>query len=48
VEVGAAPGTDDAFAREWRALFTRMDLAPREARLLEHLARRVSGARRRG
>lgn len=48
VEVGAAPAEGDAFAREWRALFARMDLSPREARLLEHLARRVAGARRRG
>jgi TrmH family RNA methyltransferase len=36
----------EGYCREWRALVQRTDLTPREARLLEHLARRLM--RRRG
>jgi TrmH family RNA methyltransferase len=36
----------ERYFREWRALVQRTDLTPREARLLEHLARRLM--RRRG
>jgi TrmH family RNA methyltransferase len=40
---GALPGENtDGFFREWRALFTRADLTPKEIRLLEHLARKLS------
>jgi tRNA/rRNA methyltransferase len=39
---GALPGENtDGFFREWRALFTRADLTPKEIRLLEHLARKL-------
>ncbi len=31
--------------REWRALFQRMDLTPKEVRLLEHMARKMSRGR---
>jgi TrmH family RNA methyltransferase len=33
----------EGYFREWRALFQRMDLTPREVRLLEHLARKMAG-----
>jgi TrmH family RNA methyltransferase len=31
--------------REWRALFQRMDLTPKEVRLLEHMARKMTRGR---
>jgi TrmH family RNA methyltransferase len=40
--VGALPAVDrEGCFREWRALLQRADLTPREARLLEHMARRM-------
>ena len=40
---GALPGENtDGFFQEWRALFTRADLTPKEIRLLEHLARKLA------
>jgi tRNA/rRNA methyltransferase len=40
---GALPGVNtDAFFEEWRALFVRADLMPKEVRLLEHLARKLA------
>jgi tRNA/rRNA methyltransferase len=36
------PENTDGFFREWRALFTRADLSPKEVRLLEHLARKLA------
>jgi tRNA/rRNA methyltransferase len=45
--VRALPAVNtEGYCREWRALVQRTDLTPREARLLEDLARRL--ARRRG
>ncbi len=43
--LGALPrvGTD-AFFLEWRALFARADLTPKEVRLIEHLARKMARA----
>ena len=32
----------DRYFREWRALFSRADLTPKEVQLLEHLARTMS------
>src|SRR5262249_17824350 len=32
----------DGYFREWRALFQRADLTPKEVRLIEHMARRMS------
>jgi len=45
--IGALPGTNtDGYFREWRALFARADLTPKEVRLLEHLGRKMArGAR---
>jgi tRNA/rRNA methyltransferase len=44
--IDALPRRDTArYFREWRSLFQRMDLTPREVRLLEHMARKM--ARRR-
>jgi len=41
---GALPRVNPEGAfREWRALFQRADLTPREVRLLEHLARKMQG-----
>jgi tRNA/rRNA methyltransferase len=41
--VGALPSVNtDGFFREWRAMFTRADLTPKEVRLLEHMARKMS------
>jgi tRNA/rRNA methyltransferase len=40
---GALPSRNtDGFFQEWRALFTRADLTPKEVRLLEHLARKLA------
>jgi tRNA/rRNA methyltransferase len=40
---GALPSQNtDGFFQEWRALFTRADLTPKEIRLLEHLARKLA------
>ena len=45
--VGALPAVNtDGYFREWRALFARQDLTPREVRLLEHMARKMSRAGR--
>jgi TrmH family RNA methyltransferase len=42
--VGALPAVNtDGFFREWRAMFTRADLTPKEVRLLDHLARKLTG-----
>jgi tRNA/rRNA methyltransferase len=39
---GALPGANtERYFREWRALFTRADLTPKEVRLLEHLGRKL-------
>jgi TrmH family RNA methyltransferase len=32
----------DGFFQEWRALFQRLDLTPKELRLLEHMARKMA------
>ncbi len=43
--VDALPATNtEGYFREWRALFERVDLTPKEVRLLEHMARKM-GAR---
>lgn len=43
--VDALPGTNtEGYFREWRAFFERVDLTPKEVRLLEHMARKM-GAR---
>jgi tRNA/rRNA methyltransferase len=43
--VGALPAANtDRFFRDWRALFARADLTPKEVKLLEHLARKMSRA----
>jgi TrmH family RNA methyltransferase len=36
------PENTDGFFREWRSLFSRADLTPKEVRLLEHLARKLA------
>ena len=42
---GALPRANtDRFFRDWRALFARADLTPKEVQLLEHLARKMSRA----
>ena len=42
--VGALPATrTEGYFREWRALFERADLTPKEVRLLEHMARKMKG-----
>jgi tRNA/rRNA methyltransferase len=42
--VGALPTVNtDGFFREWRAMFTRADLTPKEVRLLDHMARKMAG-----
>jgi len=43
--VSALPrvNTEDYF-REWRALFQRADLTPKEVRLIEHMARKMRGS----
>ncbi len=41
--IGALPGENtDGYFLEWRALFSRADLTPKEVRLLEHMARKMS------
>jgi tRNA/rRNA methyltransferase len=41
--IGALPGSNtDGYFKEWRALFQRVDLTPRELRLLEHMARKMA------
>jgi tRNA/rRNA methyltransferase len=43
LSVGALPGENTGgFFQEWRALFTRADLTPKEVKLLEHLARKLA------
>jgi tRNA/rRNA methyltransferase len=45
--IGALPPVHtDGFFREWRAMFTRADLTPKEVRLLDHLARKMAGRAR--
>jgi tRNA/rRNA methyltransferase len=34
----------DGYFQEWRALFQRADLTPKEVRLLEHMARKMKGS----
>jgi tRNA/rRNA methyltransferase len=42
--VGALPAArTEGYFREWRALFERADLTPKEVRLLEHMARKMKG-----
>ena len=46
VAIGAVPEIDgEGFVREWEALFARVDLTPREVRLLEHLGRKMAKPR---
>jgi TrmH family RNA methyltransferase len=41
--IDALPRIDTGrYFREWRALFQRMDLTPKEVRLLEHMARKMT------
>jgi len=44
IEALPAENTDGYF-REWRALFERADLTPKEVRLLEHMARKMAKGR---
>ena len=45
LRIEALPGANtDGYFSEWRALFQRADLTPKEVRLLEHLARKMSRA----
>jgi tRNA/rRNA methyltransferase len=47
--LGALPESNtDGYFKEWRALFTRADLTPKEVRLLEHLGRKMARPRRPG
>jgi TrmH family RNA methyltransferase len=47
LNIGALPEREtERHFEEWRALFHRVDLLPRERRLLEHAARKMSNARR--
>jgi tRNA C32,U32 (ribose-2'-O)-methylase TrmJ len=40
--VGALPAANtEGYFEEWRALFQRGDLTPKEVRLLEHMARKM-------
>lgn len=42
--LGALPAErTEGYFREWRALFERADLTPKEVRLLEHMARKMKG-----
>lgn len=42
--IEALPAADSGnYFREWRALFARADLSPKEVRLLEHMARKMGG-----
>ena len=46
---GAPEASTDGYFEEWRALFQRMDLTPREVRMFEHVARKMArGASRPG
>lgn len=46
--IGALPPANtDGYYREWCALVSRADLTPRELRLLEHMARKMTQAGRR-
>jgi tRNA/rRNA methyltransferase len=36
------PANTDGYFQEWRALFERADLTPKEVRLLEHMARKMA------
>ena len=47
VEALPRSGTDGTFA-DWRALVQRMDLTPKELKLLEHMARKMKRAARAG
>ena len=43
--IGALPALNtDGYFREWRAIFSRADLTPKELRLLEHMARKMARA----
>jgi tRNA C32,U32 (ribose-2'-O)-methylase TrmJ len=44
IEALPAENTDGYF-REWRALFERAGLTPKEVRLLEHMARKMAKGR---
>lgn len=45
LSIEALPGVNtEGYFSEWRALFQRADLTPKEVRLLEHLARKLSRA----
>jgi tRNA/rRNA methyltransferase len=44
--IAAIPDVNrDGYFAEWRALFQRADLTPREVKLLEHMARKMARAR---
>jgi TrmH family RNA methyltransferase len=44
--IEALPESDsDGYFQEWRALFQRADLTPKEVRLLEHMARKMATRR---
>jgi tRNA C32,U32 (ribose-2'-O)-methylase TrmJ len=44
--IEALPATNSSnYFREWRALFQRADLTPKEVRLLEHMARKMAKRR---
>jgi tRNA C32,U32 (ribose-2'-O)-methylase TrmJ len=46
IAIGALPETNtDGHLQEWRALFARADLTPKEVRLLEHLGRKMAKPR---
>jgi TrmH family RNA methyltransferase len=43
VSIGALPAANsDGYFRRWTALFQRADLTPKEVRLLEHMARKMT------
>jgi tRNA/rRNA methyltransferase len=43
--VGALPAVNtNGFFDEWRAMFARADLTPKEVRLLDHLARKMAAS----
>jgi len=47
--LGALPeARQDGYFEEWRALFQRMDLTPKELKLLEHMSRKMIAAGGRG
>ena len=46
IAIGALPESNpDRHLQEWRALFARADLTPKEVRLLEHLGRKMAKPR---